>query len=471
LLLLGSTEHRDGWATDTPRATFDPLLESWAQQALGPATGITFYVRAGGDPEGPWRQVLLQDLGLAALDCMMEAPRAELDANSRWARRVAAHVRATYPGEFVNDVEVEFDFEANPALIELAEKARAARGLVAGAKPVGPEMLDLPGADSTDSRDLAEAQERLAVLESGFRDASDALDLVIAGTRDEQTLTAALLGLVGFELPGALPASITQGESGGRDRMVEARSLGAVLEHRVADLDALAEEEEALDDESAWSRLEARLAILLGKSTPLIPRFRHEGKTALVDAFRHGDSLLDGDPDGVWAHLAGVAKVRPDTARLDELGMWMELLGDGAMPLRVAQLPYHAEDGWVARNLPEPGTGGRVHWIAHDFGFEAATLVAGLVVDEWTERIPAKEVTTGVAFHFDAPSSRAPQSMLLAVTPEEDPEWSLDLVVATLLQTLELSRMRAVGPQSLEAYGHHLPAIFSPQTLDAGESA
>ena len=87
------------------------------------------------------------------------------------------------------------------------------------------------------------------------------------------------------------------------------------------------------------------------------------------------------------------------------------------------------------------------------------------MVDEWTERIPASEVTTGVAFHFDAPSSRPPQALLLAVTPEDEPEWSLDLVMATLLQTIELAKMRAAGPQAIEAYGHHLPAIFSPKDL------
>ena len=40
--------------------------------------------------------------------------------------------------------------------------------------------------------------------------------------------------------------------------------------------------------------------------------------------------------------------------------------------------------------------------------------MAGLLIDEWTERVPAPSETTGVAFHFDEPESRPPQAILLA---------------------------------------------------------
>ena len=44
-------------------------------------------------------------------------------------------------------------------------------------------------------------------------------------------------------------------------------------------------------------------------------------------------------------------------------------------------------------------------------------LQCGLVLDEWTESVPAKQATTGVAFHFNRPNATAPQALLLAVPP------------------------------------------------------
>ncbi len=68
---------------------------------------------------------------------------------------------------------------------------------------------------------------------------------------------------------------------------------------------------------------------------------------------------------------------------------------------------------------------------------------------------------TGLTFQFDAPSNRPPQAWLLAVTPDGEP-WSLSLVVDTLLETLEWTALRAVGPEDLLDYGRAIPATFVP---------
>jgi hypothetical protein len=134
---------------------------------------------------------------------------------------------------------------------------------------------------------------------------------------------------------------------------------------------------------------------------------------------------------------------------------------------RVAQLPEVPDDPWVATGRPVPDSGGRVHWLAVDHRDPAADgPVTGLFVDGWVERVPRRTQTTGVALHYDSPASRPPQSLLLAVTPDDATPWSFDLVVDTLLQVLEDARMRAVNPQTLPAYGHHLPLIFSPGRID-----
>jgi hypothetical protein len=89
------------------------------------------------------------------------------------------------------------------------------------------------------------------------------------------------------------------------------------------------------------------------------------------------------------------------------------------------------------------------------------------VVDEWSELIPPEQTITGVAVNYDAPTSRPPQALLLALPPAGR-RWSFDHVVETLLDTLEAAKLRAVDPDVLLAYGHQAPAIFPPAGIAAG---
>ena len=50
--------------------------------------------------------------------------------------------------------------------------------------------------------------------------------------------------------------------------------------------------------------------------------------------------------------------------------------------------------------------------------------IAGLVFDSWVEGIPQEDRQTGLAFHFDAPSARAPQTILLSLLESGDEEVS-----------------------------------------------
>ena len=86
--------------------------------------------------------------------------------------------------------------------------------------------------------------------------------------------------------------------------------------------------------------------------------------------------------------------------------------------------------------------------------------MAGLLVDEWVEVVPSAEEMTGLAFHYDAPGSAPPQAILLAAPPATAPKWSLDWLEAILLETLEMSKLRAVDPDVLKGAGSLLPATW-----------
>jgi hypothetical protein len=85
---------------------------------------------------------------------------------------------------------------------------------------------------------------------------------------------------------------------------------------------------------------------------------------------------------------------------------------------------------------------------------------AGLLVDEWPERIPSTKETAAVAFHYEEPKARAPQALLLAVCPDNRDQWDDDLILGTLQETLELAKIRTVDLASVQQVGEILPALY-----------
>ena len=80
----------------------------------------------------------------------------------------------------------------------------------------------------------------------------------------------------------------------------------------------------------------------------------------------------------------------------------------------------------------------------------------GILFDNWTEQLPgltsvttansgyeAAEVT-GVSFTVEAPDAYPPQSILLAIAPDQTAGWSLDILLDVVTETLELAKVRMV---------------------------
>ena len=89
-------------------------------------------------------------------------------------------------------------------------------------------------------------------------------------------------------------------------------------------------------------------------------------------------------------------------------------------------------------------------------------IQCGLLLDEWTEIIPAETETTGITFHFDKPNAEPPQAILLATPPQFNGAWQWDDLVATLHETLDMARLRAVEPQQLDQTEL---SVFLPATI------
>jgi hypothetical protein len=91
---------------------------------------------------------------------------------------------------------------------------------------------------------------------------------------------------------------------------------------------------------------------------------------------------------------------------------------------------------------------------------DAGGDLAGLVVDEWVEALSDPSVTTGVAFNFDEPGSRAPHAVLLAVHPEPGRSWSLYALAAVVGECADLAAIRMVRPREVPWLGRFVPALY-----------
>jgi hypothetical protein len=86
-----------------------------------------------------------------------------------------------------------------------------------------------------------------------------------------------------------------------------------------------------------------------------------------------------------------------------------------------------------------------------------ATELATLVIDGWTETIPSEAHTVTAAFGFNAPASRAPQAVLVAVTPVDGAPLDTATLLDIVSETRELAHARMASPTDLHALAAALP--------------
>ena len=421
-----------------------PALETWIASLLPAADTVGFAVRPVGTDGtlGAAQPLTLAKLGLSALDALWLVGD---DPAS-----VPAPLRTLAASRIETKLQVRIDpadrAGAKLALREFSvlavELRRAVDSLrVADARDLRPAHT--PGEADTDDSTALAAVEGLIVKFGGLVDDLDGA----VQAQDEKGVAsiAEWMARVGLSV-GAAPADLAS-----------AGALHTLAVHRLA-----AVGHAAAGVTERRPRLERQLAALLGGRVPILGTFpivaAEGGDVVDLTAGLAGAEEVDD-----W--LDAVGRARPDLARLTAAGMLSELLTpDGGLRASAGQTPLLPGDEWAATASPAPDTAGRTSLVAiHGPAGPPApgTSACGLVVDRWSERIPRNEQVTGMAFQFDAPSNQAPQAWLLAVTPDGE-QWSLQLVLDTLLETLEWATLRSVGPEDLLDYGRAIPTVFVP---------
>ncbi|HWO17656.1 MAG TPA: hypothetical protein VNO30_02730 [Kofleriaceae bacterium] len=494
VLLPGDAAPAAGWSPDPAlarRAAAEPRLDAWAGRVLGDPKRVHYRVRYEAPASGA---VLAEEE--RRLDQLMPAPSpldvvyaavaSERTQLSELEQRIVYHATRTRPAGIPPDARVrvidsrEPELEGKIGLRELMELAQALRETIGGARSITPDDLSLPDAPGAAAVDATEVEARATAVATALGAAKDALGAAIAAADAAiaaadpaiaapagEALRAALLAASALGVLGAVPlAAIGDDPATLSDLKLQASVAQAEVRRRVAALDALA----TPDQEDRRGRADhaiARLRTVLGGDFRAAPRYTAppRGDRAQVDVgFPSSAALQGGDAFAATLWFQRLTRIRDGARRLGDTLLYADALG-GADPMRfaVAQLPAVANDRWVA--LPFSGSTpptGRVSLVAHlpAGPLDPARTLAGLLIEQYTEVLPAPAKTTGLAFHFDQPDATPPQAIVLAVPPVVGADWTLAALEATVRETLELAKLRMVDLNALQDAGHFVPATY-----------
>jgi hypothetical protein len=456
LLAVASSKDAPGW-TNTPRAQAEPRLNSLAATLLGVPSRVRARARFR-DPAGAQLADVefgLDKLVLAPLD-LVALPESN-GIQGELADRLRRAAQTARPTTVPASATVELVTERAPnwaanviSVSEWLGLLQAVKRLVGGARSLAPSDFVAPG-DVVGAIDTDELQTRADKAETQLRQALNAL-------QNPAPVDAALLGAAAFGVTGAVPSL---------DAAQWAAQVQAALKEltaRAASLDGLASgftragaTADTLRDHDV-----ARLQVIFGASFLVLPALSPPLAANWPGVWANSTALQAGDALATTRWMQRASRVRAGVARLSTALLYAEALaGRSLSHFDVAQLPFTAGDRWLGLDLAGANPASRLSLVAFSPRPAAAGAgVAGLMVDDWVEVLPGSQQITGVSFHYDDPIARAPQAILLAVRPDDFPEWSYEAVEGSVLEALDLAKLRAVDPDSLGALGHYLPALF-----------
>ena len=165
----------------------------------------------------------------------------------------------------------------------------------------------------------------------------------------------------------------------------------------------------------------------------------------------------------------GAARVREPLRSWESVLMLTQAFGLTAPQMQPIQLPFAAGEPWRALAYPndQPITGDRLLYTGvYSVPFNSAVRQCGVLLDEWTEVIPAATRDTAITFNYDRPDNEPPQTILLVTSASATGAWQWDDLVGALNETLDLAKKRAVEPAFLDptVYSRFLPATITATT-------
>lgn len=449
----------DGWSS-TPRARANPRLEAWCRLVLGPAHRVV--VAADGST--------LRSLRVGALDVVEAAGAGGLGLTTFWAR--ARLERPQLLGTPLLDRPPTLA-TAKVTLGELWQLAASLRRVLVAARPL--EAADVVH----DPRDEAVTRAAPAAPGPGdpWRDDLHDLLATLAGlaASDPPSTVAATRHLAGrLAQFGLVEGVVTDGDEDPDDgEILLGAQVAAARQEAVIRVEAVTA---LLAAAATTSDVIAAAQRLTGSELPVPLPLDPAGDP---EPLTHAWEADDGSQRyGIRPWLARHARVRSAVHGYTEVAM-LRAAAQRRAPLRAVTL---GRDAWLGEHLPDAVAPASAHTslvIEAAPGVHPSGGYSGLVVDGWHESLPRRRVvpddttsaaavedgggvpeevaTTGLAVHANGPDARAPQVLLLGVTPDRMP-WTQDRVLGLVDETRALARQRLVTLERLPLAGSLLPA-------------
>jgi hypothetical protein len=463
VLVLTQTTPAAAWqgTTASAAATADPALDAWVSTLLpDPATVHLTATRL--DPaDGTAGQSLAltaDSIGLGPLDWVrLSADPAELvarvarEARTRWAAALG-------PAASTGSVIIAAP-EPDPAITTLADLTAAAAAvgaLLAASRALAAADLTAAGQAAppdSDADAAAAAMTRVGAVEPVV--AQILMDLTTAaapapaadGTKSPSadTVLNTLFAAAALGVAEAVPA-LDQGTPAFDALTAQAQAAYTRLATRLNSGPVTAAPD---DPATTLAQVRERVTALCGFTLPvLVPVPAPTDQKVIADLGPGPVRIPGASPAPLRQWLYDHARVRPVcTALIGAYDIAQSLGTPAGLDVRATHLPATDDTiNWAGDSDTPPPAVINVVAIrppATDPGQE----ITGLAVDAWTETIPDEQIHTGLAFHYDRPTTTPPQALLVAVAPDITPDrqpgtWDLDTLLDTVTATLALASDR-----------------------------
>ena len=492
-VVFPKTDFLSAWeATLTPRAIASPQLNNWlAGQLPDPARVIVI-------PD----QLTLKDLDLQPLDLLANFPDQNMVVTQNhqlaWLAQTVFRAKNGLPV----DAPVEIDFTKHSSddadeitIFELAPLVHQLRTLVAASHLLSANHFLREGSlGVTPVFDVSEIEAALARIVKDEQQPQRLSDRVVSAVSELQNATGDARQPAWSKLLGTL-AEVTRwqndnpaleiaaqfNESQLQLLLIKATFVAKIFAQMQADAEALLDQLQNAQPSDKFAVAEQLAERLFGKAFRICPRFNLENVPVVKQA-RTTDLSRNLNPLTLENWQCHSALVHPVFRTYRQCAMLREALAAPAAGdvLHVLQFnPPTAPPGfWVGAEMrgtnaaedvsqKYAGTLSLALEVPNDWNLQQS--FAGLMFDEWTDVLPARTATTGVAFHFNQPDTEPPQVMLLAVCPSESGNWRWEYLTLTIFETIERAKKRLVTFEQLKqnpALDHLLPAVVAP--LDRG---
>jgi hypothetical protein len=248
------------------------------------------------------------------------------------------------------------------------------------------------------------------------------------------------------------------------------------MEERLATVDDLLAAHATSSGDAAVDLVQQAAAALFGEDVKLVPDItlpvdasaEFANASAYSESGQLTDHLARRFPVDDWLH--GVARVRDKMHHVETAMTLGQAMGAAELSLLPVQLPFVPGEKWLGLEFAAGATipsDRLLYTFAPAGAYSAGDPLRGLLIDEWTELIPATSEETGLTFHYDRPNAEPPQSWLLALPATPDGSWNWNDVVDAVGDALDSAKRRAIEPIHLAdtPYSWFLPATTSAYTF------